>query len=63
MTRMNSKEKLLFPSTSPIVVVMSPQISLSSTSDEIPEESKSEHLRRTNSSSSIVTLGLFMCLL
>jgi hypothetical protein len=58
---MGSKEKLLYSSTSPIVTVILPQTSPSlSTSDEMPEEIKSEYLRRTNSSSSIVTLGLFI---
>lgn len=56
---MGSKEKLLPSTTSPIVTVISPQISSGpNTSDEMPEETKSDYLRRTNSSSSIVTLGM-----
>ncbi|XP_025419661.1 regulatory-associated protein of mTOR isoform X2 [Sipha flava] len=60
LSRMGSKEKLLYSSTSPIVTVILPQTSPSlSTSDEMPEEIKSEYLRRTNSSSSIVTLDTY----
>lgn len=58
---MGSKERLLHSSTSPIVTVISPSMSSGpSTSDEMPEETKSELLRRTNSSSSIVTLGIYI---
>lgn len=55
---MGSREKLLpySANTSPIVTVMSPQMS-SGTSDEMPDEIP-DYLRRTNSSSSIVTLGM-----
>lgn len=56
---MGSKEKLLQSTTSPIVTVMSPQMSPCA-SDEMQEETKSDNLRRTNSSSSIVTLGMFI---
>lgn len=58
-SRISSRERLLPCSTvSPIVTVMSPQLSSGpSTSDEMSEETKSD-LRRTNSSSSIVTLGM-----
>jgi len=46
-------------STNVTVTLTSPQISPGpSISDEMPEETKSDHLRRTNSSSSIVTLGM-----
>lgn len=59
LSRISSRERLLqCNNVSPIVTVMSPQVSSGpSTSDEISEESKSD-LRRTNSSSSIVTLGM-----
>lgn len=53
LSRIGSKEKFTYPFASPVVTVMSPQHS----SDEVLEETKSDHLRRTNSSSSIVTLG------
>lgn len=59
LSRMGSKEKLLLSTTSTIVTVISPQmLSGPNTSDEMPEETKSDYLRRTNSSSSIVTLGV-----
>lgn len=59
LSRIGSKEKLLNCNPSPIVTVVSPQISPGpSISDEMQEETKSDHLRRTNSSSSIVTLGM-----
>lgn len=59
LSRKGSKEKLSMQPTSVIVTVVSPQISPGpSISDEMPEETKSDLLRRTNSSSSIVTLGM-----
>jgi len=59
LSRMGSKEKLSMQPTCLIVTVVSPQISPGpSISDEMQEETKSENLRRTNSSSSIVTLGM-----
>lgn len=57
LLRMSSKEKLPHCTTSLIVTVISPQISPAN-SDDISEETKPEYLRRTNSSSSIATLGM-----
>lgn len=57
---MSSKEKLLNSSNNLMVTTISPSIpSISYTLDELPEDMKSDYLRRTSSSSSIVTLGLF----
>lgn len=62
LSRKGSREKLSMQSmqsTNVTVTLTSPQISPGpSISDEMPEETKSDHLRRTNSSSSIVTLGM-----
>ncbi|XP_022179091.1 regulatory-associated protein of mTOR isoform X1 [Myzus persicae] len=60
LSRIVSKEKILMQPTCPIVTVVSPQISPGpSISDEMQEETKSDFLRRTNSSSSIVTLDAY----
>lgn len=54
LLRVNSKEKFVNLSTSPSVTVFAPQM----ISEEMLDEVKAENLRRTSSSSSIVTLGM-----
>lgn len=57
---MSSKEKLS-STTNLVASGTSPSIpAVTCTSDELSEDSKSDHLRRTASSSSIVTLGMYV---
>lgn len=49
LLRVSSKEKFVNPSPTPFVCMIS---------EELLEEAKAENLRRTNSSSSIVSMGI-----
>ncbi|VVC26896.1 Hypothetical protein CINCED_3A010388 [Cinara cedri] len=58
LSRMGSREKLQHYTPNLIVTVISPHMSPAN-SDDLSEETKSEYLRRTNSSSSLATLDTY----